>query len=70
MKRVLMSVAFTCVLSSFALAGDIPISGSPSPSPQRTEAPAPGYIPSGGVAEQLSSEALSALLEVLTFLTV
>ena len=73
MKRFLAAIFITCVLSVSALAGDIPISGSPAPatsepttSAQASET-APGDIPSDGRTE-LSSEALSALLSVLSFL--
>lgn len=75
MKRLLMTVALACLLSSSALAGDVPTVGAPQP-PQGTtistspgEIPtSPGEVPSVGVAEQLSSDALSALLSVLGFL--
>jgi hypothetical protein len=60
------------VLSSSALAGDIPSGGiAPPPATGTTEATAttnPGDIPCGGNAESLSSDALSALLSVLSFL--
>ena len=69
MKRFLMTMALACVLSSSALAGDIPSGGSPSPPPQgmtqATDATSPGEMPTAGYAEQLSSDALSALLTVL-----
>jgi hypothetical protein len=43
MKRTLMTIALACVLSSSALAGDIPSGGIPSPPPASQ-----GDIPSGG----------------------
>jgi hypothetical protein len=73
MKRLLMTIAFTCAVSSSALAGDIPSVGSPAPAPNPPKAaisPAPGEIPTSGVVDQLSSDALSALLTALSFLTV
>ena len=76
MKRFLIAIALTCALSSSALAGDIPTDGSAAPAPNgitqtpgETQTP-PGDIPSGGVAEQVSNDALSALLSVLSFLVV
>jgi hypothetical protein len=43
MKRSLMTIALACVLSSSALAGEIPTSGVLSPPPT-----AAGDVPSGG----------------------
>ena len=74
MKRFLMSIALACVLSSSALAGDIPSVGSPSPPPQgltqATDATSPGELPTAGYAEQMSDAALSGLLAVLGLLAV
>ena len=73
MKRFLITIALTCALSSSAFAGDIPSVGAPAPASSgttETTATSPGEIPSVGVAEQLSSEALSAVLSVLSFLAV
>jgi len=71
MKRFLAAIFITCVLSVSALAGDIPISGSPAPPPPPSnatmETTEPGDMPTSGKAE-LSSDALSALLSVLSFL--
>jgi opacity protein-like surface antigen len=72
-KRFLMIVALACVLWSSALAGEVPTVGTPAPAPEgttQTGSTVPGEIPSVGVAEQLSSDALSALLAALGFLTV
>ncbi|HKB67814.1 MAG TPA: hypothetical protein VKC61_18290 [Pyrinomonadaceae bacterium] len=67
MKRLLITLAMTFVLSVSALAGDIPC-GAPSPVPngttQTTDATLPGEIPCG-FAEQISETALSALLTVI-----
>lgn len=72
MKRLLMTVALTLVLSCSALAGDIPC-GNPSPAPegttQTTNMTAPGEIPCD-FAEQISDAALSALLTVLGLVAV
>jgi hypothetical protein len=72
-KRFLMIVALACVLWSSVLAGEVPTVGSPAPAPEGTTptgSTSPGDIPTGGVTEQLSSDALSALLAALGFLTV
>ena len=74
MKRFLIAITLTCLLSVTALAGDIPISGSPAPPPppsgatQTTTETSTGEIPTSGAAEQVSDAALSALLTVLGFL--
>lgn len=72
MKRFLMTMALALVLSSSALAGDIPTDGSASPTPsgtrQTTTSTSPGEIPSGGSAEQISDAALSALMTLFGFL--
>ena len=73
MKRFLAAIAAICVLTVSALAGDIPTLGSSRPAQVETSqtiTPAPGDIPSGGIAEQISSEVLNDLLSALTFLTV
>ena len=75
MKRFLITIALTCALSSSVLAGEIPSVGAPAPAPSGTTQTSPGEIPPGdvptvGVAEQVSSDALSALLSVLSFLAV
>ena len=70
MKRFVMTVVLTIALSSFAFAGDIPSDGShaPAPNPTPATAPAPGDMGNGGKAEQISSDALSVALSVLSFL--
>ena len=76
MKRYLMALALTGLLAVSTLAGDISTSGAPAPAPNGiTQTPGaaqtpPGQIPSDGKAEELSSDALSALLAVLSFLAV
>jgi hypothetical protein len=70
MKRLLVTVILLVTLSGPISAGQIPSDGSASPAPPPpTTAPAPGDTPSGGESE-FSSEALSALLSVLSFLGV
>jgi opacity protein-like surface antigen len=68
-KRLLISAALACVLSSPALAGDIPSGGIPSPAPSATTQTSPGEVPSVG-SEELSDVTLSALLTVLSLLAV
>jgi hypothetical protein len=68
MKRLLMTLALTCAFACSVSAGDIPSDGSPAPGDMPTSGtPAPADGPSDGRSE-LSSEALSALLSVLSFL--
>ncbi len=72
MKRFITTLVLALALSGSVLAGDIPTSGSPAPAPGGPTASAeasetdPGDIQTPGKA--LSSEALSALLSVLSFL--
>jgi hypothetical protein len=70
MKRFVMTIALTCVLSISASAGLIPTVGAPDPPPpagvaQATSETSPGGIPTVGYAEQISNAALSALLAML-----
>ena len=76
MKRFLMACVIAGLLAVSAFAGDVSTSGSPAPAPggptastQASDVPAPGDIPISGKSE-LSSEALTALLSVLSFLGV
>ena len=70
MKRFSLLVALACVLSSSALAGEVPTVGAPAPASYGTAGTttSPGDIPTRGVSEQLSSDALSALISVLSFM--
>jgi len=68
MDRFFKSIVLTCVLTVSAFAGQIP--SVPGPEPQPSTKTAPADIPSDGIAEQLSSEALSTLLGSLGFLIV
>jgi hypothetical protein len=74
MKRFLSAIALACVFSISALAGDVPISGVPSPPPsgtiQTTSDALPGDVPSGSYSEQMSDAALSTLLSALAWLVV
>ena len=76
MKRVVITLILTFAVSPSVLAGDIPTDGSSSPAPHvATETPkvnpsVPGDISTSGSLDELSSDALSALLSVLGFLAV
>jgi hypothetical protein len=74
MKRFMMTIALVCVLSSSALAGEIPTSGVTSPPPseptETTSATSPGEMPTGGFAQQISDAGLSVLLSVLGLVVV
>jgi len=70
MRRFLMAMSLTCVLTGVALAGDIPSVGVPAPPPPCVDcaaisSPSPGDIPSGGLAEELSNEAWLGLVAAL-----
>lgn len=68
MKRLAAAIALGCFLSITTLAGDIPSVPGPQPSPAAGEIPSvPGDIATPGIADQLSEEALSALLGFLSF---
>ena len=79
MKRLFMTLVLTCALCCAASAGDIPSVNAPVPPPPGQsssgtsvlgEIPSvPGDIPTLGVAEQLSDEALTALLQSLGLLS-
>lgn len=76
MKRFLVAMALTSLLSVSVFAGDIPISGSPAPAGpsgviKSGDIPSdgkPGDVPTVGKSE-LSRGALSVLLSALSFLT-
>jgi len=72
MKRLVMAITLSFVLSGLALAGEVP-SVAPAPSPSgttpSTTTTSPRDIPCGG-AEQITDAAVSALLTVLGFLAV
>ena len=58
MKRFVMTIALTCVLSGSALAGEIPSVGVTAPPPPPSTPTVPGEVPSVGYAPQLSEAAL------------
>lgn len=66
MKRFVIAMALTCVLSVSAYAGVIPMdfTAPPPPEAQPTSATSPGDLPTCGLAQQISNEALSAFLSV------
>jgi hypothetical protein len=70
MKRFVLAVALTCVLSGTALAGLIPSTdvAPPPPPPENAQATSAGIIPTSDIA---SAETTSPLLGVvLTLLSV
>lgn len=75
MKRCLMTLALTSVLSMSAWAGEIPTTDSPAPAPSGTPqgisiqtSSLPGELPTTDAAQQLWDATLSALLAVLRFI--
>jgi hypothetical protein len=55
MKRFLVTLALTCVLSGTAFAGEIPTMGSPSPAPDgATQTTLPGDMPTCGLSVLLT----------------
>lgn len=73
MKRFLMTIALTCVLSASALAGDMPTCGVTSTQPggatQITDETLPGNIPTDGAVEPTMANAtLEAMISLLSFL--
>ncbi len=66
MKRFLMTIALTSVLSASVLAGDVPTVGVTAPPPAQTSTlTSPGEIPSGGFTQQMSEAALALVEWVL-----
>lgn len=69
MKRLMITLALTCVLSASVLAGEVPTVGITAPPPDETtpttSAPAPSDIPSVGLTQQLSEAAFDLLQFVL-----
>jgi hypothetical protein len=71
MKRFVTSVALACVVCLPVFAGDVPTVGAPAPPPgpngmSSNGRSLAGDIPSVGFADQISNEALSALLTALS----
>lgn len=68
MRRFLMTVALTCVLSVSAMAGDMPTCGTPAPPPPPSEMQtSPGEIPTDGLTSpsDMPTCGLSAVLAIL-----
>lgn len=68
MKRFLIALALTCVLSGSALAGDVPTCGAPVPaSSETTETTSPGDITNGDSTSpgDVDTCGLSVLLTIL-----
>ena len=69
MKRFLVALTLTCILSVSAMAGDIPTIGAqaPAPTPNGMTAEAPGDIPTIGSTSpgDMPTVGLSALLAIL-----
>ena len=60
MKRFVIAVALTCVLSGSALAGDVPSVGFTAPPPDEPPpVTAPGDIPTVGFTQEVSEAALT-----------
>jgi hypothetical protein len=60
MKRFVIALALTCVLSGSTLAGEVPTVGFTAPPPDELPpVTAPGEVPSGGLTQQMSEAALT-----------
>ena len=60
MKRFVITVALACVLSSPAMAGEVPSVGFTAPPPAQTSTPtAPGEIPSTDLKQEVSDAVLT-----------
>ncbi len=68
MKRLLMTIALTCVLSGSALGGDMPTCGITSQEPETTAVS--GNIPISDVAPTESDETPTLLTILLAILSV
>jgi len=66
MKRFLVTLTLTCVLSASAMAGSIPTCGAPDPG-ETSGPPAPGDQGNGGLADDgnQGSGNVAALLTIL-----
>ncbi len=56
MKRFMLAIALTCVLSVSAIAGEMPTMGVVAPTPNPVVAPAPGEVPINGAASTAPGE--------------
>jgi hypothetical protein len=69
MKRLILAVAFVCVLSVTAIAGEIPTTGAPVPGEiPTTGASIAGEIPTTGARVAQSSGTNSVVTAILTLL--
>jgi hypothetical protein len=70
MKRLMLGMTLTFAFSISALAGEIPSVGAPAPAgTTKVGNPDPGEVPTTGVADEMASDALSAVLAVLCLLS-
>ncbi len=71
MKRLVMAISLTCVLSVTALAGEVPTVGAPQPPPNATTSlNSPVDVTTDESTDQISGEVLPVLLAVLSLLAV
>jgi hypothetical protein len=70
MKRFVFTTIVLCTLTLPVIAGQIPSDGRPAPEPTPTPAASAGDIQSDGLADQFSTDVVTALISALTFLTV
>jgi len=71
MKRLILAVAFVCVLSVTAIAGEIPTTGAPVPGEiPTTGASIAGEIPTTGAPVAQSSGTNSVVTAILTLLSI
>ena len=68
MKRLLIALALTCVLTGSALAEDVHTCGITSPSDEATETTAPGDVPSTDYQLPRDVETCGLTATVLTML--
>ena len=61
MKRLVSTLALTCMISLSAYAGNIPTDGISAPTPDQSESTTPGDIPSGGLSYEIADSALDLI---------
>ena len=73
MKRFMLAVALTCVLSVSAIAGEMPTMGAVAPTPNPIVTTTPGDMPTTGVASTAPGEIqfpglmATAILAIITW---
>lgn len=67
MKRFLLALTLTCVLSVSALAGTIPTCGGPEPAPGDVPHTAPGQVETPGAPGDMGAGGLALLIIDLLF---